>query len=151
MGWKMSTQVIQGERYGAAMGAQKFSMLETYALMRAHPRKLFIDAVSYIWVIYFLWNHNWQRALFAALVCGAIGLLSVVSAETQRLSETTLGKLALLHLHPANLTAHLIGVVGIGYGVWEHSTEFILAGLSVALFGHFFGWEKVDDRFSMMR
>lgn len=86
--------------------------------------------------------------MLVTLGVGALGLISVWNADPEKMAETTLGKIALLHLHPFNLITQSIGLVPLVYGIWIHSVETILAGLSLVLLGHIVGWSKVDSKFS---
>jgi hypothetical protein len=64
------------------------------------------------------------------------------------LSETSMGKIGLLHLHPMNLAIRLVGAVILLYGIWQRSLDLTLGGVSVIFLGHTFGWAKVDPRFA---
>ncbi len=123
-----------------------FSWFQTYALRRFHPGSIFIDTVGLIWFTYYFWNHDWKAALGAAVVARAIAFVSVMNINTDLFAESVFGKIGLLHLNPLNLVIQLIGTVALLYGIWEHTTEIILGGLSVVLLGHVFGWSKVDAR-----
>jgi hypothetical protein len=125
-----------------------FNWLEKYALKRFHPRAIFIDAIGLIWFMYYLWSHNWQMALGSALIGRLLSQLSVMDIDVQRMSETVLGKIALLHLHPINLITQLVGVIVLLFGFWQHSPELSLGGITMILLGHTYGWSKVDPRFA---
>lgn len=129
--------------------SHEYSALQRWMLMRSHPRKIFFDLTALIWTLFFTWNQNWSGALFAGLAISLVGTMSVIGARPERLAKTTLGKLALLHLHPLNLSAQLLGLVPLLMGTWQHSSILMLAGLSIICFGHIYGWEKVDSRFSI--
>ena len=72
---------------------------------------------------------------------------ATLDCDTDKLSQTTMGKIALLHLNPANFIIQVGGLVVTYYGVWQHSGLTTLIGISAILVGHVFGWEKVDNRF----
>jgi hypothetical protein len=97
--------------------------------------------------LYYLWAQNWSYALGAALLGRLLSYLAVADVNPQKMSETTLGKIALLHLNPVNMVVQILGLVVLGYGVWEHSVLYTLYGVSVILIGHVIGWGKVDERF----
>lgn len=99
-----------------------------------------------MWFTYTFWNHDWVAAIAVVLVTRVIALYSVINIDTEAFAQTTLGKVGLLHLNPVNLSVQLVGSLGLLYGLWEHSTEWILGGLSVVLLGHLFGWSQVDSR-----
>ena len=125
-----------------------FSWFESYALKKYHPRAIFIDVVSFIWFTYFFWNHSWQFAVGALLIGRILSHISVLEVSEVNMSKTVLGKLALLHLNPINASIQLIGIFVLFYGLWMHSVNFILSGVSVVLLGHMFGWDKGDSRFA---
>ena len=129
-----------------AMVTHDFNWAQKYMLRRFHPRSIFIDSAGFIWFAYFFWNHDWQLGLAAAIVGRAVAVLSVMNLNTDFFAETTLGKVALLHLNPFNLITQLSGLIVLLYGIWYHSTELILGGASIILIGHSFGWSKVDSR-----
>jgi hypothetical protein len=126
---------------------RRFSELEMYALMRAHPRRAMVSMASLPWVIYFLWDHQWREALTIAVVAGVYGLYLVRNVNFKLMSTTTLGKIALLHLNPVNFILQSIGLISMIYGVWMHSVEYILAALTLIFMGHVRGWGAVDPKF----
>jgi len=145
----MTTRTIQNEFVGVK-SAERLSWLEKYALKRFHPRKLFIDSIALIWATYFLWRQDWQGAAVVTIVVMFLGLISVWGTNADKMAQTTLGKVALLHLNPFNFFTQLIGLVPLVYGIWTHSVEIILIGFSLILLGHIFGWPKVDSKFSVI-
>ncbi len=118
---------------------------QRYALLRSHPRFIIFRCISFLWFTYFLWNQDWKSAVGAVVICSFIGLIAVWNVDPEPLSKTTLGKLALLHLHPANFFMQVSSVVPLTYGIWTHSVVFILLSLSILFLGHFFGWEMIDQ------
>lgn len=128
---------------------REYTALQRWMLLRSHPRKIFFDLIALVWTLFFLWNHSLPGAFFAGLAISLTGTMAVIGASPERLAETTLGKLLLLHLHPMNLSAQFVGLVPLLYGFWDHSALWILAGASIVSFGHIYGWEKVDPRFSV--
>lgn len=123
-------------------------IMETYVLLRAHPRLIVFHTAGAIWFIYFLWNRSWVEAVFSLLFAGIVGLSTVRLTDTEKIATTTLGRLALLHLHPANLLLQLAGIAPFIYGLWTHSTQLILIGLTLVVLGHSFGWSAMDERFA---
>jgi hypothetical protein len=124
-----------------------FTWYQTYAVKRSHPASLFMDTVGLIWFTYFFWAHNWQLGLGIYLLMRLLSSFATLDCDTENLSQTTIGKIALLHLNPANFIIQVVGLVVTYYGVWQHSVVNILIGISAILVGHVFGWEKVDARF----
>jgi hypothetical protein len=141
----MATNILKSSP-APTVGEHDFSWAEVYALRRFHPRSIFIGTAGFIWFIYYLWNHDWRTALAVAVITRVIAFASVMSINTDLYGETLLGRIALLHLNPWNLIIQLGGTLAILYGVWEHSTELILGGLSAVFLGHIFGWSKVDPK-----
>lgn len=125
------------------------SIVDRYFLMRFHPRKIVLDVVGAIWATYFLWNQNWQAALLIMLGMESLGLLFTRKIDPELMSQTTLGKIGLLHKHPINLALNLIGLIPLLYGLWMHAGLIILIGLSVIIMGHFFGWSEVNSKLRM--
>lgn len=103
----MATNVMTGRSH--AVSAKGTSWFQRYFLRRFHPRSIFIDVVGFIWFTYYFWNHNWKAAVVIVVIERIIAFFSVAKIDTNRFSETTLGKIALLHLHPANFTIQLYG------------------------------------------
>lgn len=127
--------------------SSELTWIQRLMLKRFHPRAIFIDSVGLIWCGYYLWAHDLSMVLGAAVAFRILSYYSVMDMSPQRISETTLGKIALLHLNPANLIIQIAGTVVLIYGLWQHSTESILVGISVILLGHVFGWATVNPAF----
>ncbi len=115
-------------------------------LKRFHPRALFVDGAGVIWALYLFWYHDWILALAVTVAFRVAALASVWKSDPQQIAQTTMGKLALLHLHPINLTVQIVGAVVLLTGIWQQDAEVIWSGLSVILLGHAFGWTKFDQR-----
>jgi hypothetical protein len=128
-------------------GTHKLTQIESYMVRRAHPRSLFIEAAGLVWGFYYLWTNDWLMALGFVLVARLFALFSVADTDPEKLAETALGRIAILHLHPINFMVQLVGTLTFIYGVWTHSTESVLTATSLILLGHVFGWTKVDARF----
>jgi hypothetical protein len=124
---------------------KEFSMMQRMALRAAHPVSIIFYFVGAMWSIFYLWNQNWVFALAIFVAARALGFAAVRHTHLQEMSETLLGKMALLHLHPANLAVQFIGAIVCLAGVWMHTTETILGGASLIAAGHAFGWSKVNS------
>lgn len=140
----MATNVMAGQTQ--AIIEHDFSWMQRLILRRFHPRSIFIDSVGLVWFTYYFWNHDWKMALGSAIVARVVALVSVMNINTDLFAESILGKIGLLHLNPLNLVTQLAGTAILLYGIWIHSVEMILAGLSVILLGHIFGWANVDSK-----
>lgn len=136
-------EVLHGLRY-----SNEFSTLQKFVLRLAHPRAVFVQMAGLIWAVYYLWMYNWPMAIGVALASTFLSYLTVLDADYEKISTTTLGRIGLLHLHPMNLLIRTVGAVAFVYGVWNRHLEFSLAGVSIVLLGHTSGWSAVDDRLS---
>ncbi len=139
----MPKNIYQNEEIQFYGKERTLNGLEEYTLRHMHPRSLFIDSVGMIWSLYYLWNHNWSLALGMAVIGRIIAYLASLGLDTEKMSRTTWGKIALLHLNPINMTMQIFGLVLIVYGVWQHSVEASLIGISCILLGHLAGWKNV--------
>lgn len=135
---------------GEVFKEQYSSMVDRYFLMCSHPRKIVFDTVGAIWATYFLWNNNWQVALIIYVVMAGLGLFFTRKIDPELLSQTTIGKIGLLHTHPINITLNLIGIILLINGLWGHEGVVILLGISLVIMGHFFGWSKVNSKLRMV-
>lgn len=145
----MGTQLYQDTEVTIRYDQGEYPLLKRFILMRFHPRKIIFDSVGMMWAIYFLWINNWTAALLSALFFAALGWFFVRQVNPYQMAQTTLGKLGLLHLHPFNITVQMIGLIPFIYGLWLHSAEPILVGLSLLFIGHFYGWSGVDENFGL--
>ena len=136
---------------GETVAWPKLNAFERLVIRRAHPRSLFINAAGALWLFYYLAQHDWMMALLMLVAFRVAAYASVWNVDPNALAQTTLGKIALLHLHPLNLVVQTAGLIPMLYGVWQHSVELILVGLTFVFLGHFFGWSRVDRRFKVRR
>lgn len=130
-----------------AQQLNEWNFLERHMLKRGHPRRIILDLIGWMWAVYFLWNQSWESAMLSVLGCSYLGYWSVRNVNPDRMAETALGRLALLHLHPANIAIQLAGFALVLWSVWAHQGAGILFGISVLAVGHLFGWEKVNKAF----
>lgn len=146
----MGNVAIQHTRgFGGISERSNFSFLERVILRRSHPVSIIFDVIGLIWMTYFLWQNNWRYALAAIVAERIVAVSTVWRIDFDALAATTLGKLGLLHLHPFNLIIQIIGTAGTIWALWNHSTLYILAGLSLIILGHSFGWSQVNPIFSL--
>lgn len=119
--------------------------VERMIVRRGHPKHIIVGSVAFLWVVYFLWQHNW---IWAAAVCcieRGSGQAVHVWDKEEPLARTLLGKIMLLHLHAVNLTLQMAGFALLLYGVWVHSTLYIIAATSMVFLGHVWGWHRVNE------
>ncbi len=121
------------------------TFLEKTVIRRGHPRNMVVGLVGLIWVVYFLWIHNWMGAVTAALLSAVFGSVLTWRIPEQRLGETVWGKMMILHLHPVNAVTQLMGFSLVVYGIWLHSAVYTMTGVSLVLIGHLWGWSKVSN------
>jgi hypothetical protein len=133
------------------MAQNQFSLLERYALMRFHPRKMIFDIIGVIWATYFLYVGMWQPAAVVLFIFVVFGFFMVRNADLKGLSETAWGRLAILHVHPLNVAIKVVALTLLVLGIWRHSVEHILIGVSLIFLGHFFGWSKVHPAFDKLK
>lgn len=121
------------------------SFWQRLIVRRGHPRRIIIAFVGALWGLYFLWLHNWPSAVAIILGSMLLGELATLGLREEPLSQTLLGRIMLLHLHPANLLLQFAGGALLLYGVWLHSGRWLMAGVSMVFLGHLWGWHKVSD------
>ena len=57
-----------------------------------------------------------------------------------------LDKLVDKHKNPWNLIFHLLGFIGLAYGLWMHDWIYMVAGVVLLVIGHFFPCCKVKKK-----
>lgn len=123
-------------------GATPMSVFRRLAINHAHPTKLVLDIVGFIWSGYFLWQNNLTVAIILGVGFSALGSFLTWNADTEELATTTFGKYVIMRLHPANLTLQIVGYVILMYGLWIHQGWVILIGVSGVSLGHLWGWQS---------
>jgi hypothetical protein len=121
------------------------TFLERTVVRRGHPRHLIVGLVGFVWAMYFLWFHNWLWAVVTILASAVLGRILTSGTREESLAQTVLGKIMLLHLHPANLLIQLVGFGLLLYSVWIHSGMYMMVALSLVMIGHMWGWHKVYE------
>jgi hypothetical protein len=121
------------------------TLLERAAVRHGHPRHIIVAYLSFAWLIYFLWVHNWLAGSIAVCAGIILGRILTLNVQEEVLGGTTLGKIMLLHLHPLNLSLQLAGLATLVYGVWFHSGMWIMLAMTVIMIGHMWGWHKVNE------
>lgn len=122
--------------------AKHMSLFRRLAINHAHPTKLILDLVGFIWVSYFLWENNLATAIIVGFGFSALGSFLTYNADTKELASTTFGRYVIARLHPANLTLQIVGYLVSMYGLWMHQGWIILVGLSSVILGHLWGWQR---------
>lgn len=120
------------------------TFLQEFMVSRGHPRQIIVHVVGGIWAVYFLWLHNWMWALAFFAIAELISEMLSTETEAETLSQTTLGKIMILHANPVNFSIQVIGGGLLVYFVWVHSVTGIMFAISVILLGHYAGWSKVN-------
>ncbi|NBX67940.1 MAG: hypothetical protein EBR01_03125 [Proteobacteria bacterium] len=121
----------------------KYNFLQRFALRRAHPRRVFFDVAALPWEVFYLWNGRWGVALTLFIMTSVVSMIAASDADYEKISETVLGKIALLHLLPVNMFFQLSGLVFLVQGLISHNTQSMLLGSSFVFIGHMAGWGKV--------
>jgi hypothetical protein len=130
---------------GGGKGEANMTYVERMIVRRGHPKHIIIGIVAFLWAVYFLWQHNWIWAAAIVVLSAVLGRLSTSGTKEETLAQTLLGKIMLLHLHPVNLTLQMAGFALLLYGIWMHSTPYIMAATSMVFLGHMWGWHKVNE------
>ena len=143
----MTTDIFRSFQVRTHLETAELTGLDIYMLKRAHPAGIIVDLIGWVWFGYFFWQHNWQMAVGALIIGRFFSLIAVMDVNPSKMAETTLGKIALLHLLPVNMLIQSIGIIILLYGVWFYSIEISFIGLSIVGLGHLFGWPMVASNF----
>jgi hypothetical protein len=119
--------------------------MERMVIRRGHPKHIIVGIVGFLWFVYFIWQHDWAWAVAVAVLSVVMGRLLTSGTKDESLASTLLGKIMLLHLHPMNLSVQIAGFAVLFYGIWFHSTIYIMLATSIVLLGHMWGWHKVNE------
>lgn len=125
-----------------------YNFIQTYVLKKSHPDSIIFEIIGIIWITYYLWYQLWPYALFAFMLTKTLSFVSVFNVKSEQIANTTLGKIALLHLHPVNLLIQFLGLFLYILSVWIHSLEMFLISISIISLGHLCGWKKVNHNLS---
>jgi hypothetical protein len=121
------------------------TLSERIIMRNGHPRRIIVGVITLIWMLYFLWFHNWMGTAVALIVGVPLSRIATPGMHEEQLAQTTFGKILLLHLHPANVILQSMGFAVLLCSVWIHSGLYITLGVSVILLGHMWGWHKVNQ------
>lgn len=125
-----------------------FNFIQKYKLKKSHPIGIIFDAITAMWVTYCVWNYPWPWAIMIFTLGKIISFFAVIDVDVHEMSETYLGKVGLINIHPTNFSLQALGALISYFGLWLHSAEYFFAGLSILLIGHMIGWTKVNSRYS---
>jgi len=117
--------------------------LQKWYGQHAHPVASILHIIGFMWAIYFLWQRNWILALIFAMVLPAIGGIYAIRDEKgKRVPLTPFRKFLMGHARPLSILFQIPGYILIIYGLWIHSTVYILLSISFFLLGTLFAWIK---------
>lgn len=119
--------------------------MERMVIRRGHPKHIIVGIVGFLWFVYFLWQHDWKWALSTAVLSAIVGRLATSGTKDETLASTLLGRIMLLHLHPMNFSVQIAGFALLFYGIWFHSTVYIMVATSIVMLGHMWGWHRVNE------
>lgn len=115
-------------------------------VQHAHPTKLILDVIAYLWGIYFFSLNELLPGLVVLFGVGGLGTFLTRNIDKAALARTTLGRFFLVSSHPANISIQLLGYVLVSYGSWVHLSVPILSGVTLVLMGHLWGWDRFQGR-----
>lgn len=124
--------------------SKKLTFLERIMVQHAHPVKFVLETIGVMWAVYELWLGNVPLAIAFGIGLPLIGTIAVWGHNEAYLAKTWFGKFMLLHANPVNFFFHAVGFVVLIAGIYGHMTEMILWGLTIVIFGHLWGWGRVD-------
>ena len=118
--------------------------LQKWYGQHAHPVAFIFHIIGAMWAVYFLWQRNWIFALIFVIGLPAIGGIYAIQDEKgKKIPLTPLRKLLMGHARPLSILFQIPGYILLTYGLWIHSTIYILFSLSFFLLGHLFAWTKM--------
>lgn len=110
----------------------------------ANPAAFILHIIGFMWAVYFLWQGNWILALVSVIVLPGIGGIYAMRDEKgKKITLTPLRKLLIGHAKPLSILFQIPGYILIIYGLWIHSTIYILLSISFFLLGNLFALEKI--------
>jgi len=118
--------------------------LQKWYGQHAHPVAFTFHIIGGMWAIYFLWQRNWILALIFVIVLPAIGgIYAMWDEKGKKIPLTPLRKLLIGHAKPLSILFQIPGYILIIYGLWIHSTIYILLSISFFLLGNLFALGKI--------
>jgi len=127
-----------------SLSPKKLSLLEQVYVQHAHPVNLVLTLIGWMWGAYFLWNQNLLLAVAFGLGFPLVGHAAVWGHGEVILAETAFGKMMLTHAHPVNTFFHVVGYVVMAIGLYTNVLPMVMWGFSVLLFGHIWGWGRLQ-------
>ena len=119
--------------------------LQKWYGQHAHPVAFIFHIIGGMWAVYFLWQRNWILALIFVMILPAIGGIYAIQDEKgKKIPLTPLRKLLIGHARPLSGLFQIPGYVSVIYGLWIHSTIYILLSISFFLLGELFALRKIN-------
>ena len=113
----------------------------------AHPVAFILHIMGGMWAVYFLWQRNWILALIFVMVLPAIGgIYAMWDEKGKKIPLTPFRKYFIGHARPLSILFQIPGYVLIIYGLWIHSTIYILLSISFYLLAMLFALTKIRGR-----
>ena len=119
---------------------------EDILVQHAYPPKLILDSVGFMWAVYMVWNHALVSGMVTLCFFAGVGSLTTAGINKAALKGTALGRYCLMAKNPVTLFSLIAGYVILFYGVWNHSTIYILGAITCMAFGRLWGWDKFMKR-----
>src|SRR5690348_16191481 len=77
----------------------QLNWLDKSMVQHAHPPKLILDTIAYMWSLYFFWHQELVAGLVALLGIGGIGTALAFRKDMAVLAQTRLGMFFLVSSH----------------------------------------------------
>ncbi|MCI0489500.1 MAG: hypothetical protein L0229_23155 [Blastocatellia bacterium] len=118
------------------------NLIRKYILAHAHPMKFVAEALGVMWSVFFLWNRNWIAAVVASTLFFLLTTLILWNKPSDGLAKSPLGKILLVYATPLNFFFYNFSALPLIYGLWVHSTVYILIGVTLLLLPHLWAWKN---------
>ena len=117
--------------------------LQKWYGLHAHPVTFILHIIGFMWAVYFLWQRNWIFTLIFGVGLPAIGgIYAIHNEKSKKIPLTPLRKFLMGHARPLSVLFQIPGYIFVIYGLWIHSTIYILVSISFLLLGTLFAWTK---------
>ena len=118
--------------------------LQKWYGQHAHPVAFIFHIIGFMWAVYFLWQRNWIFALIFVLILPAIGgIYATLDEKSKKIHLTPFRKLLIGHAQPWSILFQIPGYILLIYGLWIHSTIYILLSISSFLLAALFAWIRI--------
>ncbi len=122
---------------------RKVTLFENALVQHAYPPKLILDTLAVMWSGYYLWQGEFAFAMVALGALAALGTYTTLGINKAALMDTAFGQYCLMAKNPVTFVAVVAGYVGALYGLWVHSTFYLLGGISLIGVGRLIGWKAM--------